>query len=69
MRRREKVPHLVLTRRPGELIVIDVPGYPPITIKVGYDNRMHQVKLRVGAHRDIGVHREEVYDAIQQASS
>lgn len=63
-----KTPHLVLTRNPGESIVLEVPGYPPVTIKVGLNN-MRQVKLRIGAHRDIMVHREEIYELRKSGNS
>ena len=51
---------LILTRRSGESIKIG----DNITISV-VDIRGHQVRLGVDAPRDVVVHREEIYELIQ----
>jgi len=51
---------LILTRRSGESIKIG----DDITISV-IDVRGHQVRLGIEAPRDVVVHREEIYDLIQ----
>ena len=54
---------LILTRTPGETIVIGDEGDIMITI---VSVRGNQVRLSVDAARSIPVHREEVYLRIQQ---
>jgi carbon storage regulator len=52
---------LVLSRKKGERIVID----DDITITV-VEIRSDKVKLGIEAPKDVPVHRQEVYDAIQR---
>ena len=52
---------LILTRRSGESIKIG----DDITISV-IEIRGHQVRLGIEAPRDVVVHREEIYDLIQE---
>lgn len=55
---------LVLSRRRDEVIVI---GEPPDTVEVlVIDIRGDKVRLGIKAHRDVPVHRLEVYEAIQR---
>ena len=51
---------LVLSRKPGERIVIG----PNIELTV-VDIRGNQVRLAVDAPRDVSIHRQEVYQRIQ----
>lgn len=51
---------LVLTRKPGESIIIG----DDVTITV-ISNGGNQVKLAIDAPNHISIHREEVYDRIQ----
>lgn len=51
---------LILTRRPGENIVIN----DNIVITV-LENRGQQVRIGIDAPRSISVHREEIYDRIK----
>ena len=55
---------LVLTRKPGEEIVIG----DQITVKV-LDIRGDKVRLGIDAPRDVKVHRREVWDTIQREKS
>ena len=55
---------LVLTRKPGEEIVIG----NQITVKV-LDIRGDKVRLGIDAPRDVKVHRREIWDAIQREKS
>jgi len=52
---------LILTRRSGESIKIG----DDITISV-IEIRGHQVRLGIEAPRDVVVHREEIYELIQE---
>ena len=54
---------LVLTRTPGETIVIGEDGEIMVTI---VSIRGNQVKLEIDAAREIPIHRREVYLRIQQ---
>jgi carbon storage regulator len=51
---------LILTRRVGEILVIG--DNVKVTV-LGV--RGHQVRLGIDAPRDVSVHREEIYDRIQ----
>ena len=51
---------LILTRRVGETLIIG----DDVKITV-LDVRGHQVRLGVDAPRDVSVHREEIYQRIQ----
>jgi len=51
---------LVLTRRPGETIVI---GDNVKVTMLGVEGK--QIRIGIDAPRDIAVHREEIYDRIQ----
>lgn len=55
---------LILTRRVGESVVI---GDDVSVTVLGVKG--NQVRLGVNAPRDIAVHREEIYDKIQQESA
>lgn len=48
-------------RLPGEIIVIDVPGYPVIEVKI-VGNKKGTIHVSVDAPRCIRVDRKEVYD-------
>ena len=52
---------LILTRRVGETIVIG----DDVTVTV-WGVKGNQVRLGVNAPRDLPVHREEIYERIQQ---
>ncbi|TSC82579.1 MAG: Carbon storage regulator-like protein [Parcubacteria group bacterium Gr01-1014_20] len=52
---------LILTRKPGESIIID--GVTKVVV-LGFQGS--QVKLGIDSPRDIEVHREEVYLKIQK---
>lgn len=52
---------LILTRRVGESVIIG----DDITLTV-LGVRGHQVRLGVDAPKDVSVHREEIYQRIQQ---
>ena len=55
---------LVLTRKEDESIMIG----DAICVKV-LDVKEHQVKLGIVAPRSVAVHRQEVYDAIQEENA
>lgn len=59
---------LILTRRSGEAIMIDVPGHEPIKVVI-LGNKGNQVRVAIGAGKDVQVHRQEVYDRIHNAKS
>jgi carbon storage regulator len=55
------IPMLILTRRPGETIMIgDQVTMTVLTVKG------NQVRIGVNAPREVGVHREEVYKRIKE---
>lgn len=55
---------LILTRRIGEKLVIDVPGLKtPVTVTV-LGIKGNQVRIGTDAPKDIPVHREEIYKRI-----
>jgi carbon storage regulator CsrA len=57
---------LVLSRKPEEEIVFEVPSHGLVTIKV-FEVRGSKTKLGITAPAGIIVHRKEVYDKIQNA--
>lgn len=56
---------LILTRRPGESIIIDE------NIRVTYlgSNRGNQIRIGVEAPKDVTVHRQEIQDRINNQSN
>ena len=54
---------LVLTRRTGESVIID--NNITVTVLGGQGN---QVRLGIDAPKEIGVHREEIWQKIQSES-
>ena len=57
---------LILTRRIGETLMVDMnDGNPPVTVTV-LGVKGNQVRLGVNARKEIAVHREEIYQCIQQ---
>jgi carbon storage regulator len=54
---------LILTRRPGETVMIG----DAITVTI-LGVKGNQVRVGVNAPKDVGVHREEVYDRIRQTN-
>lgn len=56
---------LVLTRRTGEVIEIDVPGQPVIKITILGVKKYGQVSVGIDAPRDVAVNREEIADRIR----
>jgi carbon storage regulator len=56
---------LVLTRRPGESIII---GKNLIKVKVLNSND-YSVRIGIDAPKDISVHREEIYHCIENGTS
>jgi carbon storage regulator CsrA len=59
---------LVLQRRLGEVIVISVPGWPPIPVQV-VDLRADKVRLGITAPPEVVVDREEVHLARMRGES
>ena len=59
---------LILTRRIGETIVIDDGRGELITATV-LGVKGNQVRLGIGAPRDVEVHREEIYERIKRERS
>ena len=61
---------LVLTRRPGERIVIGPvgPGGPVLTVTVVEFRARGQVRIGIDAPRDVPVHRAEVAEAVAGGS-
>ena len=56
---------LILTRKPGETIVVGQNGGIKITV---LGARGNQVRLGIDAPIEITVHREEIYKRIQKAN-
>ncbi len=54
---------LILTRRVGETIMIGEQGDITVTVLGVKGN---QVRLGINAHKDVPVHREEIFERIQQ---
>ena len=50
---------LILTRKPGQSLIISVPGYSPIEVLVTSTSK-GSVKLGIDADRDINVVRAEL---------
>lgn len=59
---------LILSRWPSEVVVIQVPGYPPIEVVV-VDVRGDRVRLGFNADRSITIHRREVLERIQRGET
>lgn len=60
---------LVLTRKTGEKIMIEAPngeGGTEVIEVVAKEIRRNQVRIGIDASEDIPVHREEVYEEIQE---
>jgi carbon storage regulator CsrA len=55
---------LILSRRAGEEIVIQVPGRPDIVVAVVQFTGPGQVRIGVAATPDVTVHRREVAERI-----
>lgn len=55
---------LILTRRVGEKLIIDLGDRIVEVVPLGIKG--NQVKIGIEADKDIGVHREEIYQRIQQ---
>lgn len=55
---------LVLSRKRGEEIIIEVDGRPVTVVVV--DIRGDKARLGITAPPDVPVHRREIYDAIQR---
>ncbi|MDG1442164.1 MAG: carbon storage regulator CsrA [Pseudomonadales bacterium] len=55
---------LILTRRVGETLMIG----DDVTVTV-LGSKGNQVRIGVSAPKDVAVHREEIYDCIQNAES
>lgn len=60
---------LILTRRPGETLMIDLGNdQRPIAVTV-LGVKGNQVRLGIVAPKDVPVHREEIYNRIQRGDS
>lgn len=60
---------LILTRRPGETLMIDLGnGRAPIAVTV-LGVKGNQVRVGIVAPKDVPVHREEIYNRIQRGDS
>jgi carbon storage regulator len=55
---------LILTRRPGELLIIELPTGERITVTV-LSNSGNQVKIGTDAPDDISIVREELLEGLQ----
>lgn len=51
---------LILNRRPGEVLVITVPGRDPIKVTI-LGVKDNQVRIGTEAELDIGIDREEIH--------
>ena len=58
---------LVLTRRPGETLIIETPGGEPITVTV-LQVKGDQVRIGTDAPDDIAIVREELLEKLQVES-
>lgn len=56
---------LILTRRPGEHLVIQLPDNRTIEITI-LGVRGNQVRIGTTAPKDINIHRSEIFDRIQR---
>lgn len=59
---------LILTRRVGETLVIGEPGPNQAKVTI-LGVKGNQVRVGVGADKNVPVHREEIYERIQQERS
>ena len=56
---------LILTRRPGETLIIELPNGKQIDVTV-LEVKGNQVRIGINAPKDVAVHREEIYERIKR---